>query len=79
MITTAQMTTYAKCLPVGDTQRRVMRGEEDANLVQIVDALTAVIEDRWARLGPPGRSFRDTSLYETIALCNSRLRHQEAA
>jgi hypothetical protein len=69
---------YAKCLPIGDTQSRVVRGEEDKNLAKIIDALEAAIEDRNERFGPAGRSFRDTSLHETIALCRGRLEHLEA-
>lgn len=77
-MTKAQKTMYARCLPIGDTQSRVLRGEEDQNLVKIIDALEAAIEDRCERFGPSNRSFRDTSLYETIAICRARIAELEA-
>lgn len=72
-MTKAQKTLYARCLPIGDTQSRVLRGEEDHNLVKIIEALEAAIEDRNERFGPSGRSYRDTSLHETIAICRARI------
>lgn len=77
-MTKAQKMLYARCLPIGDTQRRIVRGEEDKNLVKIIEALEAAIEDRNERFGPSGRSFRDTSLHETITMCRDRIAKLEA-
>jgi hypothetical protein len=75
-MTEQQKAIYARCLPVGDLQVRVLRGEEDARLREIIDALTAALEDRRVRfdgLGRMGPTNPHLSLIETISICESRL------
>lgn len=75
-MTEQQKFIYVKCLPLGDLQVRVLRGEEDAHLPEIIDALTAALEDRRERFGCLGRmgpTNPHLSLIETVSICERRL------
>lgn len=70
VMTDQQARVYASSLPVGDLQRRVIRGEEDGYLDEILDAFEAQLAYRRSRQG--GYRHTDDSLTDTISICRNR-------